>query len=64
MDINGLFKGKLYFLRSQRGSNILQGRGSKFFQVGGGGGGGGANVNIEFQVRGGGVPNLWIRACV
>ena len=51
MDTNDLFKGKLYFLRSQRGSNILQGWGSKFFQ-----GGGGANVNIElvnFQVGGG-----------
>ena len=27
-----------YILRFQRGSNILQGRGSKFFQGGGGGG--------------------------
>ena len=34
---------KTIFLRFQRGSNILQGRGSKFFQ-----GGGGANVNIDF----------------
>ena len=33
---------KTIFLRFQRGSNILQGRGSKFFQ------GVGANVNIEF----------------
>ena len=32
---------KTIFLRFQRGSNILQGRGSKFFQ-------GGANVNIDF----------------
>ena len=31
-----------YILRFQRGSNILQGRGSKFFQ------GGGANVDIDF----------------
>ena len=38
---------KTIFLRFQRGSNILQGRGSKFFQ-GGGGGGGGANVDIDF----------------
>ena len=36
---------KTKFLRFQRGSNILQGRGSKFFQ---GWGGGGANVNIDF----------------
>ena len=36
---------KTIFLRFQRGSNILQGRGSKFFQ---GGGGGGVNVNIDF----------------
>ena len=35
---------KTIFLRFQRGSNILQGRGSKFFQ----GVGGGANVNIDF----------------
>ena len=33
---------KTIFLRFQRGSNTLQGRGSKFFQ------GGGANVNIDF----------------
>ena len=32
---------KTIFLRFQRGSNILQGRGSNFFQGGGGGGGGG-----------------------
>ena len=36
---------KTIFLRFQRGSNILQGRGSNFFQ---GGGGGVANVNIDF----------------
>ena len=48
---------KTIFIRFQRGSNILQGRGSKFFQ------GGGANVNIElvnFQERGSGplVPRM------
>ena len=35
------FKQSYIFLRFQRGSNILQGRGSKFFRGGGGGGGGG-----------------------
>ena len=44
---------KTIFLRFQRGSNILQGRGSKFF-----GGGGGANVNIELvNFQGGGSRN-------
>ena len=41
---------KIYILRFQRGSNILQERGSKFLQ-----GGGGANVNIELcEFPGGG----------
>ena len=44
---------KTIFLRLQRASNILQGRGSKFFR--GGGGGGGANVNIELVNFQGGV---------
>ena len=33
----GFILRKTIFLRFQRGSNILQGRGSKFFQGGGGG---------------------------
>ena len=52
------FKQNYIFLRFQRGSNILQGRGSKFFRGGGGGGGGGgANVYIELvNFRGGWGP--------
>ena len=43
------------YLRFQRGSNILQGRGSKFFR----GRGGGANVNIELvNIQGGGPGTL------
>ena len=50
---------KTIFLRLQRASNILQGRGSKFFRGGGGGGGGGANVNIELvNFQGGGSGPL------
>ena len=55
------FKENYIFLRFQRESNILQGRGSKFFL-----GGEGANDNIElvdFQGWGGG-PDHWIRACL
>ena len=49
------FKQNYIFLRFQRGSNILQERGSKYFR---GGGGGGANVNIELvNFRGGGGRN-------
>ena len=51
-----ILKKTIFFLRFQRGSNILQGRGSKFFR---GGGGGGANVNIELvKIQGGGVREL------
>ena len=49
------------------GGPNFSGRGSKFFREGGGGrgGGGGANVNIELvNIQGGGVRELWIRACV
>ena len=45
------FKENYIFLRFQRGSNILQGRGSNFFQRRGGG----ANVNIELVNFQGGI---------
>ena len=48
------FKENYIFLRFQRASNILQGRGSNFFQRGGG-----ANVNIELvNFQGGGSEPL------